>query len=358
MCKQKPISRNRINKQNIFSWSKTNNSLVSQTLNIYANAINSSLCNSPTKPLANVNSSNRILNQEGYSWQKGYRTPLASISYKNTYYKFIKALHLVIRVLKKGGEIYVIFDENQLRPCSSFCLDASKSRVKQNENKQKKQTQSFFEKQKQESLESGPNDRNIFGNKVQNIEKYENITWSDDNWVGGSFSNKKQVSKSINLYKTLSRQFSLILEKSTSPRYLALQKKFIGSLFSSKQNLLNVLSTNQGNFSGYKPTEGYGITRKGTATKGSEINQRSVYKQKQIIKSCFFKFKPLPDLIIVENAEKHRHVIAEAEILKIPLIAFVESDFFSNISIALPLNGLKHYFLAFLLHVISKMPTS
>lgn len=405
MLRKKPCFLKKINKQQHFSWLTTNHALVSQTLNIYANAINSCLCNSPTKPSANVNSSSRILNLEGFSWQKGYRTPLASISYKNTYYKFLKALHLVIRVRKKGGEIYIIFDENQYRPCSSFLTKRQSKSTGKNKLHALQNPISLFEKQKQEGLYSKkkstltkslsspsyfssqeiidrhplhnsqgigsrvdrharleqPNDRNVYGNLAKNLEKYENIRWSGNNWVGGTFSNKEQVLKSVNLYKTLSRQFFEVLEKSASPRYVAMAKKFYGNLFSSKQSPNAFLfSREQGKFSGFiEPLHRSKVSVTGLGrSKQSESEQSSVIARQYLRKNCVFKSRNLPDLIIVENAEKHRNVIAEAEILKIPLIAFVESDLFSNISIALPLNALKHYFLAFFLHIIYKMPSS
>lgn len=378
MLKKNPCFLKKKNHEQQCSWLNNNNALVSRTLNIYANAINSCLCNSPTKSLTNVNLPSRKLNLEGFSWQKGYRTPLAFISFKNTYYKFLKALYLVIHVLKKGGGVYVIFDENQLRPYSSFILDAF------HKNKLKKQAhknpQSFNENQKQKGIYSkekelgivrtslssyssqkvtrqqllnhnfmdlpprvrkSPNNRNVYINKAKKRKEDENISWSGDQWVGGTFSNKKQVLKSINLYKTLSRQFFKILEKNISPRYVSLANKFHGNLFSFKQGSNAFLfSREQGNESNFV-----------VSVQGNQAHQ-------YLRKNSLFKSKNLPDLIIVENAEKHRNVIHEAEILKIPLIAFVESDFFSSISIALPLNKLKHYFLAFFLHIIYKMPSS
>lgn len=429
------------NNQNV-SWLKTKNPLVSKTLTIYANALNSCLCISPARSFPCVNLSSRLLNLEGFSGQKGYRNPLANVSYTQTYKKFLEALHLVALIRQKGGRIYIVFDGDQYRPPFSFlhsqrgCNEKRKvnsvEKLKSSNYKASKEQSTFFHKPRKAVTFPLEESKRHFINKggylnstlleklpsislkkplnlLENKGEITNISWSSENWVAGTFSNFLQVSKSISLYKTLSRQFLEILENQTSPRYFLMARKFHGNLFFSKKkssgfyclakfpashlrhamhihpehalskDYEHATSTNTKAVSRAFLAEDerknlkmqseevsqvkrkYAFPNDGTLTKqNSNYSKKSSYSKsrRQAIvreKSCL-KYKNLPDLIVIENAEKYKNVIAEAENLKIPIIAFVESDILSDISIALPINALKHYFLTILLYIVYKIP--
>lgn len=361
--------------------------LISKTINIYSNATNWSLYNSPgqhlpkKKSFVRLNVPSRFLNVQGFCWEKGYRTASAFFSYKTFHRRFLEALHLCVRIGERNGKIHVIFDGDQFTP--SVISFRSMQGNKENRSfaitstgpKNEQLLPSFAEYCKSSSMSTNSlnstvsfmrNEKTLSQKKLYstpNERSFETpYSWSGRKWVGGTVSNFKQVSKSYHVYKTISRQFLQVLENCLSPRYYSQAKKFHGNIkkINGKQEFKDF---SQKAYS--TALQQRAKTNSKGITKALALNQKDIFQDTQNREKsplgCLKKAGKstgLPDLIIIENAENCKNIIAEAEILKIPVIAFVESDLLSSISIALPVNTLKHYFLAFLLQTIYKIPNN
>lgn len=118
------------------------------------------------------------------------------------------------------------------------------------------------------------------------------ISFSGSRWVGGSVSNWKMISQMVSQYGDISRQFDDFLSQNEirNSRYRKMKVSYPGFLENKKGNM------------------------------GVRLNKK-------------------PDLIFVVNPNESRHIIQEANGLKIPVIALVDSNTkLDGIKISIPVN--------------------
>ncbi|BDA51699.1 Ribosomal protein S2 (mitochondrion) [Coccomyxa sp. Obi] len=129
------------------------------------------------------------------------------------------------------------------------------------------------------------------------IERYNrqipaSLSFSGSRWVGGSLTNWSSISEMIGRSAQISHKFQAFLERNRIhlPRYEKMKQAYPGFLH---------------------------FTRNGT--------QLRLTRQ--------------PDLLLIINPNENRHVIEEAQTLKIPVVALVDSNTdLSNITIPIPIN--------------------
>lgn len=135
------------------------------------------------------------------------------------------------------------------------------------------------------------------------------ISFSGRRWVGGTVSNWKNISRAVSYYiKNLPRFKSLFSGHDRVPcRYRKMIDAYPGFLENKKEKIIPRL---------------YNLIRK------------KKWGHKKI------RFTRYPDLIFVVNPFDSRHIIDEANSLKIPVIALVDSDCDLNgINIPIPVNN-------------------
>lgn len=129
------------------------------------------------------------------------------------------------------------------------------------------------------------------------IEKYNrkipaSLSFSGNRWVGGSLTNWSSISEMIGRSAQISHKFQAFLERNRIhlPRYEKMKQAYPGFLHSTRN-----------------------VTQ--------------------------LRFTRQPDLLLIIDPNENRHVIEEAQTLKIPVVALVDSNTdLSNITIPIPIN--------------------
>lgn len=174
---------------------------------------------------------------------------------------------------------------------------------------------------------SGPGARILFVNtcaKFSELVKQtaldSNQSYINDRWIGGTLTNWKQISESVILYNKFSTQFDnfLRINNIQIPMYQKAKKRYEGLNLKSDafvQNTRNVMNSSE----------------------------------KSIFASSF-----MPDVIILTNPDENNIVIKEAQLLKIPVIAFSDSNTkILGIDYIIPGNNKSIYFMYFCLNLIT-----
>jgi small subunit ribosomal protein S2 len=148
------------------------------------------------------------------------------------------------------------------------------------------------------------NTQSKYSELVKQAALKSNQSYINDRWIGGTLTNWKQISESILLYNKFSIQFErfLMINNIQIPLYQKAKKRYEG-LKLSKDN---------------KPS------------------------------------KYIPDIIILTNPDQNNIVIKEAQLFKIPVIAFADSNTKTfGIDYIIPGNNKSIYFMYFCLNLIT-----
>lgn len=160
------------------------------------------------------------------------------------------------------------------------------------------------------SLSKTKKENHQFRNLVTSSKNYSTkLSYSSYKWVGGTLTNWKQVSKSILTFAKFSERCEkfLIQNNIDFPRYNKIKKSFQGL-----------------------------VTSKG-----------------------FLAFHEKPDLVFIMNPNENKNIIAEANRLDIPVIAFVESNTNLNgISYPIPTNNYSINFVYYSMKKLVKIEIS
>jgi small subunit ribosomal protein S2 len=167
----------------------------------------------------------------------------------------------------------------------------------------------FFMKKEMKTLNKEPhilfvNTQSKYSELVKQAALKSNQSYINDRWIGGTLTNWKQISESILLYNKFSIQFErfLMIHNIQIPLYQKAKKRYEG-------------------------------------LKLSKDNKSSKY---------------IPDIIILTNPDQNNIVIKEAQLFKIPVIAFADSNTnTSGIDYIIPGNNKSIYFMYFCLNLIT-----
>ena len=145
-----------------------------------------------------------------------------------------------------------------------------------------------------------------------------NQSYINERWIGGTLTNWKQISESILLYNKFHIQFDKFLKiyNIQIPMYQKAKKRYEG------------------------------LNR-------SKIKTESVYGNKKESQS-FLSSEYIPDIIILTNPDQNTIVIQEAQLFKIPVIAFCDTNTkTTGIDYIIPGNNKSIYFMYFCLNLIT-----
>lgn len=145
-----------------------------------------------------------------------------------------------------------------------------------------------------------------------------NQSYINERWIGGTLTNWKQISESILLYNKFHMQFDKFLKiyNIQIPMYQKAKKRYEG---------LN------------KP----------------RVQTESIYLNKKESQS-FLSSEYIPDIIILTNPDQNNIVIQEAQLFKIPVIAFCDTNTKTiGIDYIIPGNNKSIFFMYFCLNLIT-----
>ena len=153
---------------------------------------------------------------------------------------------------------------------------------------------------------------------VKQTALLSNQSYINERWIGGTLTNWKQISESILLYNKFSIQFDnfLMLNNIQIPIYQKAKKRY----------------------------EGLTLKTDNRYTKGTRD-----FSQKSLFASSY-----IPDIIILTNPDQNNIVIKEAQLFKIPVIAFADTNTKTlGIDYIIPGNNKSIFFMYFCLNLIT-----
>jgi len=155
------------------------------------------------------------------------------------------------------------------------------------------------------------NTSNKFSELIKQVGFETKQSFINERWVGGTLTNWKQSSESIFLYNKFGFLFDNFLKSSNIqiPIYQKLKKRYGG--FDGYQSKILPKSTDM--------DAQHSCPRRSMSSTGieSRINTSIEYE---------YSRSTLPDVIVLINPEENAIAIHEAQLLKIPIIAFADSN--------------------------------
>lgn len=161
------------------------------------------------------------------------------------------------------------------------------------------------------------NTYNKYSELVKHVAIRSNQSYINDRWIGGTITNWKQISESILLYDKFHRQFDEFLKMNNIqiPIYEKAKKRYEGLELDRRSS--------------------------GIGPSASVIENRAM--------QCI-----IPDIIILTNPDQNNILIQEAQLYKIPVIAFADSNtLIKGIDYIIPGNNKSIYFMYFCLNLIT-----
>jgi small subunit ribosomal protein S2 len=155
-----------------------------------------------------------------------------------------------------------------------------------------------------------------------------NQSYINERWIGGTLTNWKQISESILLYNKFSTQFDSFLKLNNIqiPIYQKAKKRYEGLNYSRNDS-----------------------PQSGRIQEVKEAISVDFSDEKSVFSSSY-----IPDIIILTNPDQNNIVIKEAQLFKIPIIAFADTNSKTlGIDYIIPGNNKSIYFMYFCLNLIT-----
>jgi ribosomal protein S2 len=170
-----------------------------------------------------------------------------------------------------------------------------------------------------------------FSELVKQTALKSNQSYINERWIGGTLTNWKQISESILLYNKFSTQFDTFLRihNIQIPMYEKAKKRYEG---------LNILSSR---------------TARDVLRREAPLRPRSAMNRNTHDKVLSMR-SAIPDVIILTNPDENNIVIKEAQLFKIPVIAFADTNTKTlGIDYIIPGNNKSISFMYFCLNLIT-----
>ena len=197
-----------------------------------------------------------------------------------------RGLHLIARILQRGGHILLIDTRGEASPLDRFM-------------------------------------------EAQARNMPSSVSFGGEHWVGGTLTNWSSISKIVHRSAQISNQFDsfLVSNRVHLPRYEKMRRSYPGFLHISPTRETNTLSNS------YQSKIGNNLDAKAD-TFSKERRLATANNQK----SCV-KLTGCPDLLLVINPAENRHIIKESERVGIPVVGVIDSNDSPNgITVPVPVN--------------------
>ena len=188
---------------------------------------------------------------------------------------------------------------------------------------------------------------------IKQVAIQSNQSYINERWIGGTLTNWKQISESILLYHKFSTQFDSFLKLNNIqiPIYQKAKKRYEGLNYSRNDSSFRPLSSSSSSTlivsdeAAQKHEEHSGGMQ--------EVKQATSYVDFSDEKSLFSSYY-IPDIIVLTNPDQNNIVIKEAQLFKIPIIAFADTNTKTlGIDYIIPGNNKSIYFMYFCLNLIT-----